>query len=143
MLSTEEQQILKFFDSYNVDRIVNYHNEIKRLFHNEICYINKNLDDISTPKSIKSILKSRKERYLQDYYPQMIVTNFLMMYSYLEENLFHIKDTIDLEERKGSIGRFTKIIENIDKNFTATKQSHRIFDNQRDYKTLGDSTLID
>jgi hypothetical protein len=118
MLSSVDLKILNFFDSYNVDRIVNYHNEIKRLFQNEISYINKKLDDESISDSIKKDLLARKNRYLNDYHPQMIITNFLMMFSYLEEYLFLIKGraiiNVELLEKESGIGRFKNVIKSID-----------------------------
>jgi hypothetical protein len=119
MVSNVDQQIVDYFDSYNIDRIVDYHNEIKRLFQNEICYINRKLDDETVVKSLSDNLLVRKGRYENGFYPQMIITNFLMMFSYLEEFLYLVngrsKNKLEVEntEGSGSIGRFKEVVKDI------------------------------
>lgn len=98
--------------------IVDFHNEVKRNFHNEIEKINRKLeeaDSLSEQEKIK--LEARKSIYTNTFEPYLRINTFLMMVSHLEEWLFHVwkrhAPTTGLLEAKGSIGRFKPVLKEI------------------------------
>jgi hypothetical protein len=102
----------------NLSFIVNFHNEIKRNFQNEIAWMNEKLDeDDSLSDQEKNDLKAKKSIYINTFEPYLRINTFLMMVSHLEEWLLHIwkrhTPTSELFEGKGSIGRFKPVLKEI------------------------------
>ena len=102
----------------NLSLIVNFHNEVKRNFQNEIARMNEKLDeDDSLSDHEKIDLKAKKSIYINTFEPYLRINTFLMMVSHLEEWLLHIwkrhAPTTELLEGKGSIGRFKPVLKEI------------------------------
>lgn len=102
----------------NLTLIVDFHNEVRRNFQNEIVKINRKLeaaDGLSDQDKIK--LEARKNNYINTFEPYLRINTFLMMVSHLEEWLYHIwkrhTPATDLLEAKGSIGRFKPVLKEI------------------------------
>ena len=102
----------------NLSLIVDFHNEVKRNFQNEIVKINRKLEaaeSLSDQERIK--LEARKSAYINTFEPYLRINTFLMMVSHLEEWLYHLwkrhAPTTDLLEAKGSIGRFKPVLKEI------------------------------
>ena len=107
-----------FASKNNLSFIVDFHNEAKRNFQNEIAWMNEVLekdDSLSDQEKIK--LKAKKDIYINTFEPYLRINTFLMMFSYLEEWLFHIwkrhAPTTELFEEKGGFGRFKPILKEI------------------------------
>ncbi|HEY5775533.1 MAG TPA: hypothetical protein VIS57_05550 [Xanthomonadales bacterium] len=102
----------------NLSLIVDFHNEVKRNFQNEIVKIDRKLEaaeSLSDQERIK--LEARKSAYINTFEPYLRINTFLMMVSHLEEWLYHLwkrhAPTTDLLEAKGSIGRFKPVLKEI------------------------------
>jgi len=98
--------------------IVDFHNEVKRNFQNEIVKINRKLEaaeSLSDQERIK--LEARKSAYINTFEPYLRINTFLMLVSHLEEWLYHIwkrhAPATGLLEAKGSIGRFKPVLKEI------------------------------
>jgi len=102
----------------NLSLIVDFHNEVKRNFQNEIAWMNEKLeDDSSLSGHEKKDLKAKRDTYTNTFEPYLRVNTFLMMVSHLEEWLYHTwkrqAQTTELLEAKGSIGRFKPVLKEI------------------------------
>ena len=102
----------------NLAFIVNFHNEVKRNFQNEISRINEELEGNSSLSDQEKIdLKATQDIYINTFEPYLRINTFLMMVSHLEEWLFHtwkrLAPTTELLEAKGSIGRFKPVLNEI------------------------------
>ncbi len=115
-LSTQEG--VTWVQQHNLSLIVDFHNEVKRNFQNEIVKINRKLEasDVLSKEDI-TILEARKSTYIDTFEPYLRINTFLMMISYLEEWLFHAwkhhTPETGLLEAKGSIGRFKPVLKEI------------------------------
>lgn len=112
------QEGFTWAQQHNLSLIVDFHNEVKRNFQNEIVKINRMLDesDVLSEEEFASLV-ARKSTYIDTFEPYLRINTFLMMVSYLEEWLFHAwkhhaKET-ELLEAKGSIGRFKPVLKEI------------------------------
>jgi hypothetical protein len=103
---------------FNLSFIVNFHNEVKRNFQNEIAWMNRKLaeDDALSDQEINEF-KAKRNVYVNTFEPYLMVNTFLMMVSHLEEWLFHVwkgnAPETELFENKGSIGRFKPVLQAI------------------------------
>ena len=102
----------------NLSFIVDFHNEVKRNFQNEIAWINVKLEEENSLSDHEKIdLKARKDIYINTFEPYLRINTFLMMVSHLEEWLYHIwkrhAPNTELLEAKGSIGRFKPVLQEI------------------------------
>ena len=113
-----QNEFFMFASRNNLSFIVDFHNEVKRNFQNEIAWMNEILekeDSLSDQEKIK--LKAKKSIYINTFEPYLRVNTFLMMVSHLEEWLYHIwkrqAPTTELFKAKGSIGRFKPVLKEI------------------------------
>jgi len=102
----------------NLSFIVDFHNEVKRNFQDEIIRMNRKLEEGESLTDHEEIdLKARKSIYINTFEPYLRINTFLMMVSHLEEWLYHIwkrhVPTTELFEAKGSIGRFKPVLKEI------------------------------
>ncbi len=110
-----QNDIFNWAQTHDFSFIVNFHNEVKRNFQNEIVWINEKLEeDDSLSQHEKNDLRAKKKLYLETFEPYLRVNTFLMMVSHLEEWLWHIwkrhAPRTGLLESKGSIGRFKPVL---------------------------------
>jgi len=112
------QKVFTWARQHNLSLIVDFHNEVKRNFRNEIVRINSKLEasDVLSGEEITQ-LEARKSTYTDTFEPYLRINTFLMMVSYLEEWLFHAwkhhAPATALLEAKGSIGRFKPVLKEI------------------------------
>lgn len=116
IINVNDNELMFWVHDEDLSVIVNFHNEIKRLIHNEIVSINKRINEECDPKSEQAIkLEIGKNIYKNTLEPNLRIATFLIMFSHLEEWLFNIKSilapSVDLDLRKGSIGRFKPVLQ--------------------------------
>lgn len=102
----------------NLSLIVDFHNEVKRNFRNELLRINEKLENDTTLSSDqRTALQASRDSYINTFEPRLRVNTFLMMVSHLEEWLLHgwkqLAPETELLEAKGSIGRFKPVLKHI------------------------------
>ena len=101
----------------NLSLIIDFHNEVKRNFQNEIAWMNERLEDDTLSEQEKVKFRARKNTYLNTFEPYLRVNTFLMMVSHLEEWLYRVwrrhAPATGLLEAKGSIGRFKPVLKEI------------------------------
>jgi len=89
--------------------LVSFHNNIRELLKNQL----KDFKDIKTTAIDEQIARNA----LYDYDRLLHINTLLMMYSFLEEWLYHYWHSyvpnIELEKREGSIGRFKKVVQSL------------------------------
>jgi len=113
-----KREFFTWAQGHNLSLIVDFHNEVKRNFRNEIVRINALLEgDDCLSEEEKLSLETRKTIYVNTFEPYLRINTFLMMVSHLEEWLFHAwkhyAPNIELLEAKGSIGRFKPVLKEI------------------------------
>jgi len=111
-----ENELIFWAHDEDLSAIVNFHNEIKRLLHNEIVSINKKISEECDSRSEQAIkLEISKNVYKNILEPNLRIATFLIMFSHLEEWLFNVKSilapSVDLDLKKGSIGRFKSVLQ--------------------------------
>lgn len=105
----------RFASSHDLSLIVNFHNEVERSFRSEIEWIDQKLaKDNQLSSADRTRLKARKNTYLNTFEPYLRINTFLMMFSQLEEWLYHAwkrhaPDTV-LDEAKGGVARFKPVL---------------------------------
>lgn len=99
----------------NLQLIVKFHNEQRRLMKKQVSTINKKLETCNDKDERKALLYAKT--VYTDTFDKMLCTNtFLMMYSHLEEFLYHVWKSFDRKQVvsiSGSLKRFKEIIENV------------------------------
>jgi len=113
-----KREFFTWAQGHNLSLIVDFHNEVKRNFHNEIVRINALLEgDDFLSEEEKHSLEARKNIYVTTFEPYLRINTFLMMVSHLEEWLFHAwkhhAPETGLLEAKGSIGRFKPVLKEL------------------------------
>lgn len=101
----------------NLTLIVDFHNEVKCSFQQEVSRMDYELEDGSLPDHEKAVLRAKRDTYLNTFGPYLRVNTFLMMVSHLEEWLLHTwrhrAPATGLLEAKGSVGRFKPVLKEI------------------------------
>ena len=101
-----QNQLIAWASMNNLDYLIGFHNHVRDLFKGQFHDIEKS--------DIKEKEKNFNQSMLQNYDRNLHINTFLMMYSYLEEWLYvywkAYAPNIDLENKKGSIGRFRNIL---------------------------------
>lgn len=116
--ANSQHEVFGWTHRHNLSLIVEFHNEVKRSFHNEILRIDEQLE---APGSLSdheiTKLEARKNIYIDTFEPYLRINTFLMMVSHLEEWLYHIwkryTPKTELLEAKGSIGRFKPVLQDV------------------------------
>ncbi|BFM21121.1 hypothetical protein R50076_21700 [Gilvimarinus japonicus] len=117
-MEKNESNLANFFSwasDLNLAFITKFHNEVKRLLQNELAHINKRLDQEDDQNSDRfRNFQYRKDLYLNTFEPSLRTVTFLMMFSHLEEWLFHLKSSFagatKLDPNRGSLARFKPVI---------------------------------
>lgn len=101
-----KNQIIAWASMYNLNYLIGFHNYVRDLFKGQFQDLEKS--------DIKIKEKNLNKNILQDYDRNLHTNIFLMMYSYLEEWLYvdwkANVPNVELENKKGSIGRFRNIV---------------------------------
>src|SRR5712692_10517726 len=100
---------------HNLNLIVQFHNTVRALMNNEIVTLNQKIKEASDEE------QKRKFAFARDFYPTVYhrmlrTTTFLMMYSYLEEFLYHVPAVMEKEVEIGSTGsimRFKSVFKEV------------------------------
>lgn len=112
-----QREVFPWAQGHNLSLIVDFHNEVKRNFQNEIARINEKLEDDSLSRQEKIKFETWKYTYTNTFEPYLRINTFLMMVSHLEEWLYHLwkhhVPVTGLLEAKGSIGRFKPVLKEI------------------------------
>jgi hypothetical protein len=101
--------------THNLQLIIKFHNEQRRLMKNQVSAINKELNSCNDQHKRKKLLYE-KEIYISTFDSLLSINTFLMMYSHLEEFLYHVWKSFGKEQAvsgSGSLKRFKKIIRNV------------------------------
>jgi hypothetical protein len=105
MTSNLKNQLMPWASTHSLNWLVSFHNYVRGLFKDQ-------LHELESSK-IKDIKYKLHKSTLYDYGRILNITTLLMMYSYLEEWLYHCWKTYapntDLAEREGSMGRFKNV----------------------------------
>ncbi|MDY0143908.1 MAG: hypothetical protein RBR97_18660 [Bacteroidales bacterium] len=101
-----KNQLIAWASMHNLNYLIGFHNNVRDLFRGQLHDLEKS--------DIKEKDKNLSKSILQDYDRNLHINTFLMMYSYLEEWLYvdwkaYAPDD-KLQNKKGSIGRFRKIV---------------------------------
>jgi len=101
-----KNQIISWASMHNLNYLIDFHNYVRATFKEHF----QNLEKLE----IKDREKSLKKSLIKEYDRNLHINTFLMMYSYLEEWLYVgwklYAPSVDLENKKGSIGRFRNIV---------------------------------
>lgn len=113
-----QREVFIWAQENNLSLIVDFHNEVRRNFQNEIVRMNEILEeDKFLSAEEKASLEARKNIYINTFEPYLRVNTFLMMVSHLEEWLYHVwkhyTPSTGLLEAKGGIGRFKPVLKEI------------------------------
>lgn len=101
--------------THNLQLIIKFRNEQRRLMKNQVSAINKKLNSCNGQHERKQLLYA-KEVYINTFDSLLSINTFLMMYSYLEEFLYHTWKIFGKEQTvsgSGSLKRFKEIIRNV------------------------------
>jgi len=100
-----KNQIIAWATNHNLTWLISFHNNVRTLLKNQL----KDLEGNKT----KAIDNRIARDALYDYDRLLHINTFLMMYSYLEEWLYHYWHSYvphaKLEDREGSLGRFKNV----------------------------------
>jgi len=101
-----KNQIIAWASMHNLNYLIGFHNYVRDMFKSQFQDLEK--------LEIKDREKNLNKDILQDYDRNLHINTFLMMYSYLEEWLYvdwkSYAPNVELENKKGSIGRFRNIV---------------------------------
>lgn len=101
--------------THNFQLIIKFHNEQRRLMKNQVIAINEKLKSCNDKNERKELIYA-KELYINTFDSLLSMNTFLMMYSYLEEFLYHVWKTFGNEQvvdGSGSLKRFKEIVKNV------------------------------
>jgi hypothetical protein len=105
MTSNLQNQLMAWASKHNLNWLVGFHNYVRGLFKDQLRELEKSEN--------KDIEYNIQKSALYDYDRVLNLNTLLMMYSYLEEWLYHCWKTYaynaDLVEREGSLGRFKNV----------------------------------
>jgi len=115
--AVSQREDLTWARAHDLSLIVDFHNEVKRNFENEIAWMNEKLEGDSLSELEKARFRARKDIYSDTFESYLRINTFLMMVSHLEEWLYHLwkqhAPATGILEAKGSIGRFKPVLQDI------------------------------
>jgi len=104
-----KNQLIAWASMHNLNYLIGFHNHVRDLFKGQFHDLEKS--------DIKEKDKNFYKSILQDYDRNLHINTFLMMFSYLEEWLYvywkAYAPNVELENKKGSIGRFRNIVKHL------------------------------
>lgn len=105
MTSILKKQLMAWASTHNLNWLVGFHNYVRGLFKDQLRELEKCKN--------KDIEYKLHKSALYDYDRILNINALLMMYSYLEEWLYHrwktYASSTDLVDREGSLGRFKNV----------------------------------
>ena len=110
-----DKQLFSWAMTHNLQLIIKFHNEQRRLMKNQVAAIDVKLKACNDKHERKELLHA-KEVYINTFDKLLGTNTFLMMYSHLEEFLYHVWKIFGREEivnNSGSLKRFKRIIKNV------------------------------
>jgi len=108
-------KLFSWANKNNLQLIVQFHNEQRRLMRNQIVTINKKLDACNDKDERRELLYA-KTVYTNTFDKMLCTNTFLMMYSHLEEFLYHVRKSFGRKQvgnDPGSVKRFKELIKNV------------------------------
>lgn len=109
------KKIFSWAMTHNLQLIIKFHNEQRRLMKNQVSAINEKLNYCNDQHERKELLYA-KEVYINTFDSLLSINTFIMMYSHLEEFFYYVWKTFGKEQPvsgSGSLQRFKEIIRNI------------------------------
>jgi hypothetical protein len=110
-----KKKIFSWAMTHNLQLIIKFRNEQRRLMKNQVSAINKKLNSCNDQHERKELLYE-KEVYVNTFDSLLSINTFLMMYSHLEEFLCHAWKSFGKEQTvigSGSLKRFKEIFKNV------------------------------
>jgi len=110
-----KKEIFSWAMTHNLQIIINFHNEQRRLMKNQVSEINEKLKSCND-RHERTELLNKKEIYINTFDSLLRTNTFLMMYSHLEEFLYHVWKSFDKNQavrKSGSLKRFEGVVSNI------------------------------
>lgn len=107
-----KNKILSWAMTHNLQIIIKFHNEQRGLMKNQVSAINNKLSYCNDQLERKELLYT-KEVYINKFDSLLNINTFLMMYSHLEEFLYHAWKNFGKEQKvigSGSVKRFKEIV---------------------------------
>ena len=102
--------------THNLQLIIKFHNEQHQMMKNQVSRINRKLNSCNDTAERKQLIIA-KDTYINTFDGLLNINTFLMMYSHLEEFLYHVWKSFgkeqDVNKNSGSLKRFKPIIENV------------------------------
>jgi len=111
-----KKKIFSWFMTHNLQLIIEFHNEQHQMMKNQVSRINRKLNSFNDMAERKQLIVA-KDTYINTFDGLLNINTFLMMYSHLEEFLYHVWKSFgkeqDVNKNSGSLKRFKPIIENV------------------------------
>lgn len=111
-----KNQLIAWASMHNLNYLIGFHNQVRDLFRGQFHDLQKS--------DIKEKDKNFYKSILQGYDRNLHINTFLMMYSYLEEWLYVVwkayAPNVELQNKKGSIGRFRNIVKQLGVDLSST-----------------------
>jgi len=111
-----KKKIFSWFMTHNLQLIIKFHNEQHQMMKNQVSRINRKLNSFNDMAERKQLIVA-KDTYINTFDGLLNINTFLMMYSHLEEFLYHVWKSFgkeqDVNKNSGSLKRFKPIIENV------------------------------
>lgn len=115
MAESEDNELFLWVMNDNLSWNVSFHNEIRRLIHNEIVALNVKLDVAADDKQRE--LMHEKHVLINNHDISLTLNSFLMQWSLLEEILHHCATTyyknVTIKYANSSIQKYNPVIESI------------------------------
>lgn len=108
-----KNQLMTWASTHNLNWLIGFHNYVRSLFKDEL----QNLDECKNKEN------ELNKAALYNYDRMLHINTLLMMFSYLEEWLYHCwklyAPNIDLVDREGSLGRFKSVAKQLGLNLSS------------------------
>jgi len=110
-----KKKVFNWSMMHNLQLIIEFHNMQHQMMKNQVSAINRKLNSCKDKNEKKKLLIV-KNTYINTFDGLLNINTFLMMYSHLEEFLYHTWKSFDKDQvisGSGSLKRFKPIIENV------------------------------
>jgi hypothetical protein len=110
-----KKKVFSWSMMHNLQLIIEFHNMQYQMMKNQVSEININLNSCKDKNEKKKLLIV-KDTYVNTFDGLLDINTFLLMYSHLEEFLYHTWKIFNKEQEicgSGSLKRFKSIIENV------------------------------
>jgi hypothetical protein len=110
-----KKKIFSLAMTHNLQLIIEFHNEQRKLMYNQVSLIEKRIS-VCNDRYERKVLLQEKYVFENTFVSFLNTNTFLMMYSQLEEFLYHVWKTFGREQNvgnSGSLERFKPIISEV------------------------------